>query len=289
MTVELGKKIAVVSPHLDDAALSLGGTIARAVREGADVRVVTVFAYDPETTAPNGEWDATCGFRSAREAAAVRRAEDRRACEFLGARPVWLPFDDDEHTDRLDPDAIRSALAEAVEGAETVFVPGFPLAVPDHVLVTKLLLEQPPPSARMALYVEQPYATWRVIGRGRRTGAEGLSSRKGITNALRITLRTRSGRRLQEPFAVADVIAGDSVRWSASPLAPRDWWAKQRAVRAYKSQVRGFGPLVLPRMIMYESSWGGEAIAPIILGNGGPADGARGTRPSTAPDTNSLR
>ena len=37
-------RLVVVSPHLDDAVLSLGATLAHAVESGATVEVLTVFA-----------------------------------------------------------------------------------------------------------------------------------------------------------------------------------------------------------------------------------------------------
>jgi LmbE family N-acetylglucosaminyl deacetylase len=50
--------VAVVSPHLDDAALSLGAAIAALTRSGRTVRVVTPFAGDPSSDAPANGWEA---------------------------------------------------------------------------------------------------------------------------------------------------------------------------------------------------------------------------------------
>ncbi len=122
-----------LEPHLDDAALSLGATVARASRSGARVDVVNVFANDPESTAGAGPWDAACGFTSAAEAARARREEDRRACRLLGAAAVWLPFADYEYEQDVDDDGLWAALADVVGAAETVLMPGFPLAAPDHL------------------------------------------------------------------------------------------------------------------------------------------------------------
>jgi hypothetical protein len=44
--------------------------------------------------------------------------------------------------------------------------------------------------------------------------------------------------------------------------------AKRQAVRAYSSQLRGFGPLVPERMALYEHSWGGEGVG-LMLGVSG--------------------
>jgi len=258
---ELGQHVVVLSPHFDDAALSLGGTIARATRDRARVDVITVFANDPDSEAGAGPWDAACGFTTAAEAASVRREEDRHACEFLGAKPLWLPFADFEYEQAFDDNRLWNALAEVAQGADTVLTPGFPLVAPDHARLTCLLLGRPLPGVRLALYVEQPYATWRLIGRGGRTGAEGLTPRNGIQNLFAIGLRTRAGRRLQTPTTPRCATGIGALEWLAVPIGLRDWIAKQRSIRAYLSQVKGFGPLLLPRIIVYESGWGGEAMA----------------------------
>src|SRR5207244_2118642 len=89
--------VVVISPHLDDAIFSLGAAIAQTVRSGGDVTVLTVFAGDPSSSAPAGNWDARAGFATVGEAAHARRREDERACAHVGAIPVWLPFGDEQY------------------------------------------------------------------------------------------------------------------------------------------------------------------------------------------------
>lgn len=264
MTSQLGRRLAVVSPHLDDGALSLGAAIARWTRTGAEVNVVTVFANDPESGQPATEWDAACGFESAADAALGRRREDAFACQRLGATPVWLPFTDSDHGGGTRDEELLPVLLEAVAGAEAVLIPGYPVAHPDHAHVTRLLLAHPPPAARIGLYVEQPYAAWCHLGRGRRAwAAPGLTPRRALRNAASILFRTRSGRRLQRPEvpdAFADALAGEP-RWTVLRSRFRDVWTKQRALRAYRSQFAGFGRATAPTIALYELGWGGEAVA----------------------------
>jgi LmbE family N-acetylglucosaminyl deacetylase len=257
----LGRRVAVLSPHLDDAVLSLGTSLARLSAAGVDVHVVTVFANDPSSTVPAGVWDAECGFRTAGEAATSRRDEDARACKLIGARATWLPFPDFEYERALDDEALWRALDEAVDGADSVLLPGFPLAAPDHLLLTRLLLRRPL-RPRAALYVEQPYAAWRLIGRGGRTGAADLSFRRGIENLVAIGLRTREGRLRQAPAVRPELAAQKrQLRWRSLGWGWDAWRLKRRAIRAYESQVGGFGPLVVPRVGIYEFGWDGESIA----------------------------
>lgn len=77
----------VLSPHLDDAALSCGGTIFRTARAGGRVRVVTAFAGDEPPEPPSQLvrdllrwWRLPAG-----EAMATRRHEDGEALAALGA------------------------------------------------------------------------------------------------------------------------------------------------------------------------------------------------------------
>jgi LmbE family N-acetylglucosaminyl deacetylase len=255
--------IVVLSPHLDDAALSLGAGIARATAAGARVRIITVFAYEPESTAPAGEWDRACGFRTAGEAARTRRAEDARACALLGAEPVWLPFRDFEYGRNASESEVWEAVAAVTEPESHFFLPGFPLVTPDHKWLTHLFLRRPVKSRNVGLYVEQPYAAWRLIGRGRRSGAEALTTRRGLMHLLQIGLRTEGGRRVLQPSFPTEfeTLLDRPVTWTAVPSTRKERRLKRRAIREYRSQVAHFGPLVLARMSVCEAGWGGEGIA----------------------------
>src|SRR3712207_8859213 len=83
-------RVAVVSPHLDDAVLSLGASMHAAARRGARVEAVTVLAGDPASTTPADDSNRRAGFATAGEAARLRREEDRRACTAVRATPTWL-------------------------------------------------------------------------------------------------------------------------------------------------------------------------------------------------------
>ncbi|MCG8455633.1 MAG: PIG-L family deacetylase [Holophagales bacterium] len=83
-----------LSPHLDDAILSCGAQIHRRAARGERVMVLTVFTAD----VPDGALSDLAvrvllwmGLRRER-AMAVRRDEDLRACEGVGAEAVHWPF-----------------------------------------------------------------------------------------------------------------------------------------------------------------------------------------------------
>ena len=129
------RRIVVVSPHFDDAALGA----AHLLSSYPGSTVITVLggrppAYPPEPTS----WDACGGFRPGDDVVAARREEDRAAMACLEASPVWLEFPDHQYLtkeQRPRPAEVGPALQAAiVDAAPTaVFLP-LGLANPDHAL-----------------------------------------------------------------------------------------------------------------------------------------------------------
>jgi LmbE family N-acetylglucosaminyl deacetylase len=154
--------IVVVSPHPDDAILSIGAFIALSGRRGARVTVLTVLAGDPRSQAPAGPWDSACGFGTAGDAARARREEDRRACALVGAQPQWLPFGDEQYGLGADVAEVRGEVGRSLAGAHTVLVPGHPLWHEDHRSITGLVLGVVGEVARVGCYAELPYARWQL-------------------------------------------------------------------------------------------------------------------------------
>jgi LmbE family N-acetylglucosaminyl deacetylase len=154
----LPDEVVVVSPHLDDAVLSLGAAVSGAAQAGARVTVLTVLGGDPGSELEAGEWDRRAGFETLGEAARARRREDERACELVGATPVWLPYCDDQYPRGGTDQAIRADVVAAV-GSAAVLIPGHPLEHPDHAWLRRLLDGAFEP-ARVGVYLEQPYAVW---------------------------------------------------------------------------------------------------------------------------------
>jgi len=87
--------ILYLSPHLDDAALSCGGSIHQQARAGLAVAVLTVFAGSPRTVfrSPFAQGlEARWGAEG--DAIAMRRQEDVEAMSILGAEPIHWPYED---------------------------------------------------------------------------------------------------------------------------------------------------------------------------------------------------
>lgn len=225
-----GRKLVVVSTHLDDAVLSVGGTIAALAGAGAEASIVTVFGGDPESTEPAGAWDRAAGFFTAGEATRARREEDRLACEVIGANPHWLSFEDEQYGGVTTDGRWHRSLGAASSGADSILIPGFPLSHPDHRQVGMTLLRQPPLAPHAALYVEQPYAL-----------AADSPSLPGSAG---------------EPLPQAP-------SWTAVGLSRRSRTLKWRACLAYRSQMpllRRNWRLMRLRMRLYEFRKGGEPV-----------------------------
>lgn len=84
-------RIALLSPHLDDAVLSCGSLIADATVRGIDVLVITLFNGRPEppVSPAAARFHARCGHTD-ENAMAEREREDDQALSLLGARTIRL-------------------------------------------------------------------------------------------------------------------------------------------------------------------------------------------------------
>src|SRR4051812_25718577 len=108
-------RMLVLSPHLDDAALSAGALIAA----HDDVVVATVFTAGTVAGATI-DWDVQCGLGAPADAMACRREEDRRAMAALAARHEWLGHTSSSYTNEPSDGA---ALAESLRDVVTRTTP----------------------------------------------------------------------------------------------------------------------------------------------------------------------
>ncbi len=91
-------RVTAVSPHLDDAAFSVGGTLAALATAGHEVTVVTCFTAsvpDPAGFALACQLDK--GLPADVDYMALRRAEDAAAMAVLGATPLHLDLPEAPH------------------------------------------------------------------------------------------------------------------------------------------------------------------------------------------------
>jgi LmbE family N-acetylglucosaminyl deacetylase len=91
-------RVTAVSPHLDDAAFSVGGTLAALSAAGAEVTVVTCLTGSvPDPTGFALACQLDKGLGPEVDYMALRRAEDTAAMAVLGATPVHLDLPEAPH------------------------------------------------------------------------------------------------------------------------------------------------------------------------------------------------
>lgn len=278
--------VVVLSPHLDDAVLSLGGLIAREVAVGRKVDIVSCFTSGPplETIAPErrvfGDYS-------------MRRAEDERALAILGANHRWLDLHEriwrepplprtrgefptyvfrtpPKMDDFSELKSIRAAIAQILDaGAQVIYAP---LAIGHHVdhveVALAALREMLGQGAfdRIHFY-EDVYG----LGRGcrkqhfvsrrhmwRTLGAPAWASpRVGVLLAL--VAAAAKGPRIEDYLPEAE-----RLDWRCTPevVSVADEERKLAAVAEYGSQVRAFGGMDRVRAVVRRGHrmLGGEPI-----------------------------
>lgn len=219
------ERLLVVSPHLDDGVFGCGALLA--AHPGSTV--LTVFAGAPPEGLPLADWDRRCGFHRTADVVPARRAEDRAALARLQARPLWLDFLDDQYAGAVPgasapPDTLRRALQAAIDELDPdAAVLPMGLFHSDHARVHE---------AGLALLRATPARRWL-----------------GVEDALYRRIPGLLQRRLGA-LAGAGVVATP-----AFPPLPADPEAKRRAVAAYASQLRAFGPGVPADLDAPERYW----------------------------------
>jgi LmbE family N-acetylglucosaminyl deacetylase len=231
---EYPRRVVVVSPHLDDAIMSLGATMSQFARGEVEFEVLTVFGGDPTSDAPADAWDSKSGFATEGAAAKARRAEDRRACQLVGADSRCLSFGAENYERHGSKDEIWEAVTDAIGAADCVLLPGHPLVHRDHAEVSHLLLARGLNCRWLALYAEQPYSFYQ-----RQT-----------------SLKT-------SPTPALSSVLSSSLTWKRFVAAPEHRRIKLQAIQAYQSQLRqlGLGYMGRRQMLWHEARQGGEAVA----------------------------
>lgn len=137
----------ILSPHLDDAVLSLGQFM-----QTEPCTVVTVFAGSPRDGL--SDYDASCGFTTSAQAMTKRIAEDDAALAMLNAKGERLQFLDQQYGQPVDRDELTAALEPFIQ--PDVMVP-LGLGHPDHALVARCVRATAPVGMPMFFYEELPY------------------------------------------------------------------------------------------------------------------------------------
>jgi len=139
--------VVAISPHLDDAAFSVGGLLAARARAGDRITILTCFTGN--VARPTG-FALACqldkGLAPDVDYMALRRAEDHAACAVIGADAIHLPLLEAPHRayasapelfgPRREDDGMLGPLATMLDEHLQTLRPDLllgPLAVGDHV------------------------------------------------------------------------------------------------------------------------------------------------------------
>ena len=233
--------LGVVSPHLDDAWLSC----ARLIAAHPGAHVITVFAGGPTSMTPLTSWDrrSAC-FRDGDDVLRVRRNEDRRSADVLGATSHHLPFWDRQY--RIDrysyegptgeelPECIARALAILADELQPdVWIVPLGICHGDHEAVGTACLELARDiDGTFYVYEELPYR---------------VETPKEVEEAV---------RRLHR--------AGFELERDRNLPAEGSLLKKMEAVRCHRSQLRALAPRRVLRAIfgserIWRLVWPGRA------------------------------
>lgn len=173
-----------LSPHLDDAVLSCGGTIYAQTAAGGHAAVVTFFTASPvDETATPFSLELKVRWGNVTDSVAMRRTEDLAAVAELGARAVHLDFldcvyrhdpltaapyyvtRDDIFGDVHPAEAEWPPLGLAALQAAVEFTPGTVIYAPltvghhvDHILVHGVARALQGAGYDVRYYTDYPYA-----------------------------------------------------------------------------------------------------------------------------------
>jgi glucosamine-6-phosphate deaminase len=214
-SVPSGRRVLVVSPHPDDAPISLGGTIAMLSQAN---RVVTAVM----TTGHRSFIYAT----QRSERIAIREAEVVRESRFLGVEPRFmkLPFYDSNYEiSERDLDAFAALLAEV--DPDWVFLPHLKDSHPAHIASRRIAVD----SLRRHLS-----GTRRTIELWNYEGPWSLFNR-GEFNTIVTVPRTAFERKLQAIRAHESQLARTPYDVAAESLA------RLRSALVPESELAGFG------------------------------------------------
>ena len=267
----------VISPHLDDAVLSIGGSIAAWVAAGERVVVATMYTAGPPLA------EISAGMRKFADYEA-RRAEDTAACRVLGAETRYLdqferafrkPFLTGWAFFRTPPErdgfttlaAVTRALDDLLELAPDRIV--VPLGIGNHVDHVETLIA----ATDWALAHDLFDRVWFY---------EDFYALAGTMRVQHPVARTRTWKRWQSPLirarrlgvimrTIAAGRRGPPVdHFLAPPLRAAQWTVvptdirghedrKLAAIACYRSQTRAFGGLagIARATRAFHAWWGG--------------------------------
>lgn len=162
--------IIVLSPHFDDAVISMGGLLAK--HEHPTV-VATFFTAEP-AVATSTQWDTMSGFSNSKDAVTARTQENQKALTTLGVDAIKnFGYMDSQYRHGTSSDAdleqnmaqdIQALLASYGDKQISVYAPsifGPKISHPDHALLHRAFFDvaenYPKQNVTFYFYEDYPY------------------------------------------------------------------------------------------------------------------------------------
>lgn len=247
-------RLLLVSPHLDDAALSCGALLART----DPVDVLTVFAGQPDPP-QQGAWDRLTGYSSSDHSVPARLAEDRAAFSGSPHRVTTLPLLELQHITEPRPSSDSEVIAREVrswleQGPGTVAIPagaGFRAGRlvtrlermrrsrvqefhPDHVFVRDAVVATVCDEVEVPilLYEELPYLWGRPADR-EVAGISTVCGRTAQPVIVTVDRRLKADRIAAYESQLPHLLDDGSRLDDPDSLPPKEryWWLAPRADR----------------------------------------------------------
>ena len=219
-----------LSPHLDDAVLSCGGTIHQRAADGAQVEVVTLFAgeFTGRELSPFALLQHKYWGHPARPML-LRRAEDSAALALLGAEAQHLNYLDAVY--RAGPDGVW--LYSEEESLWGGVHPDDPMAQNGAQALAEELANLLPPRDR--LLVHAPLAVGRHVDHQ----IVHAAARHLLAQGYQVTFYEDYPYAERPGATESAVAAAEAGAWrvEAVPLNPRDVAAKVSALGYYRTQM----------------------------------------------------
>jgi LmbE family N-acetylglucosaminyl deacetylase len=247
----------VLSPHFDDAVLSLGGLLTK---EGEDTLVATIFAGTPQIPI-SCRWDKICGFSDSTQAIKKRAEENRLSLNFLGVSDDRIRnyknldaeyrFAMDEKMS-MEPEltasienGISSLLLEFASEPIKIFAPGIELNT-DHSIVKNatiaVIKELPRDSMhKLFFYQDIPYA-FNILEKKSIGSLLGLFSQKNTAS--------RNYRLLEREIMKSSL----HISACAIPLTAADMDKKLYGIALHESQVPHIGKSLLEKIEQFSAA-----------------------------------
>lgn len=222
------RSVLIVSPHLDDAVLSIGATIACLVSQGVAVEVLTLFAGQPvgDLSPVARHFHDLCEHTHNSSAIRARRKEDQVAMEALGAQ--WT------HSDFLD------AVYRRTRDGQWLCIEDLAMFA-DDLADESYLVEELSKHISLSVNHLAPDLLFTSAANG---------GHVDHSHTLRATRATAEGFGLRMlawedlPYAIGTepMTPQEAAEQVCLPLHERHWISKLNAVDAYASQVRMLWP-----------------------------------------------